>query len=139
VPTNRISRLKRLEIFARDRWLCWYCGIGLAHPDEVNWSEVRNHKNAAVIDHIIPIIRNGDDSDSNLRSACWECNQAKKGRTVNEYRQWLLARTSPHFRAHQHICAVINECETPFDSELGKVRDWLLSQIQTVIFYGEKK
>jgi 5-methylcytosine-specific restriction endonuclease McrA len=53
---------KRPAILARDRGICWICGL----------------PGATTIDHIVPRARGGDDSDENLRAAHGRCNSARR-------------------------------------------------------------
>ena len=48
---------------ARDGWTCQYCGSDVVAD--------------MTVDHIIPISRNGTDSDENLICACKSCNYSK--------------------------------------------------------------
>lgn len=62
-----VPKAKRLAIFTRDGWKCVYCDV-----------DVRLlAKNHATLDHLIP---NRDDSQKNLVTACFGCNQAKSNR-----------------------------------------------------------
>lgn len=58
----------RIDIFARDGWVCQLCGFdidpGLKVPD----------KFAATIDHIVHISRGGADAPGNVRAAHFICN-----------------------------------------------------------------
>jgi hypothetical protein len=48
---------------------CFYCG-----------------EPACVLDHRIPKRLGGDDQASNRTPACWECNSAKSGNTLEDFR-----------------------------------------------------
>lgn len=58
----------RKNIFRRDRMKCQYCGKGTN----------------LTIDHIIPKSRGGEDTWTNLVTACTICNQKKGNRTPTE-------------------------------------------------------
>ncbi|MCC7366697.1 MAG: HNH endonuclease [Dehalococcoidia bacterium] len=77
-PRPRI-RLTRKEIFARDGWLCVYCG--------------RATKDLT-LDHVLPRHRGGAHTWENLVSACKPCNHRKAGRTPQEARMDMHAQ--PH-------------------------------------------
>lgn len=62
-----VDRATRSAILSRDALTCGYCG-----------------KRGDTIDHIFPRSRGGDDSWSNLITACFECNQKKADRLPEE-------------------------------------------------------
>ena len=51
----------RKRIIARDQGICAYCG----------------QENSTTVDHVLPVARGGDDSESNLVCACVSCNTSK--------------------------------------------------------------
>lgn len=63
--TARVERVLRAEIIARDNSMCYLCGRHL-----------ESHK--ITLDHLVPLIRNGEHTATNLRVACRSCN-CKKG------------------------------------------------------------
>lgn len=68
----------RRALFERDHWTCHYC------------AEVVNESNAT-LDHLVPVSGLGDNSPSNLVTACLECNSIKSGRTYEEAAAGILA------------------------------------------------
>jgi 5-methylcytosine-specific restriction endonuclease McrA len=70
---------KRLEIFKRDNWQCYYC-------------EEKVNRNNATLDHIKPLSKGGNNSKENLVTCCLECNAIKSGRTPMEPDALLLKR-----------------------------------------------
>lgn len=58
------SRKKRFQIFERDHFTCRYCG------SQAPQVPLR-------VDHILAISRGGTDNDSNLVTACQDCNSGK--------------------------------------------------------------
>jgi 5-methylcytosine-specific restriction protein A len=54
---------KRARILARDRGICWICGLPAA----------------TTIDHVIPRARGGSSDDDNLRAAHGRCNSGRRG------------------------------------------------------------
>ncbi len=70
--------LSNRALFARDGYLCLYCGQPFAARDLTR-------------DHVIPVSRGGGDSWSNLVSACRGCNQRKNNRTPAEWGVELIA------------------------------------------------
>lgn len=62
----------RQRIFERDDFTCTYCGTrgGELHCD-----------------HVVPICRDGTNTDDNLTTACVDCNMRKGARLLSEWRQ----------------------------------------------------
>jgi hypothetical protein len=67
-----ISAAKRARVYARDRFICQYCGNC---PD---LSEL-------TIDHVISKISGGRNGDDNLKTCCRTCNITKGKRPI----EWL--------------------------------------------------
>ena len=67
----------RMNIFARDKWTCQYCGKGT------------KNKSSLTIDHVMPKSRGGDSSWTNLTTACARCNTLKANKTPKECRMNL--------------------------------------------------
>lgn len=70
-----ISNRTRYEIFRRDRFTCGYCGRSA--PDV-----------ALELEHVVPRAAGGGDESSNLRAACFDCNNGKRD-TMPE--RWMVA------------------------------------------------
>jgi len=66
-----LSQKRRFEIFKRDKFTCQYCG---GKPPEKK----------ITIDHKIAKSKGGSDEDSNLVTACLECNLAKGNTPLDE-------------------------------------------------------
>lgn len=77
----RISILTRSNIYARDRYLCQYCGAKEGSTRIVNGKPC---KVVLTLDHILPESRGGKFAWGNLTSACRECNRKKGDRTPEE-------------------------------------------------------
>lgn len=73
-------RLTRREVFFRDRHQCQYCG---------------KTSHQLTLDHVMPRHRGGDNSWSNMVSACVPCNFRKAGRTPEEAGMRLLHTPAP--------------------------------------------
>jgi 5-methylcytosine-specific restriction endonuclease McrA len=89
LPRARV-RFSRLNIYARDRNQCQYCGRRPARA-ELN------------LDHVMPRSRGGKTSWENVVCSCVPCNLRKGGRTPEEARMHLLRtpvrpRWTPFFR-----------------------------------------
>ena len=70
--------LTNTALFARDRYICMYCGEHFTRPDLTR-------------DHVLPISRQGKDEWENVVSACLPCNLKKSNRTPQQANMPLLA------------------------------------------------
>lgn len=61
-----ISRTQRVRIYKRDGYCCVACGF-----------DGRRKPKTLTIDHRIPVVHGGSNSDSNLQTMCFPCNNAK--------------------------------------------------------------
>lgn len=77
IPPSVNGRLGRSLLFARDRWMCAYCGE--VFPD-----------NKLSKDHILPVSRGGPDTWMNVVAACKSCNSRKSNRLPHEAGMELL-------------------------------------------------
>jgi 5-methylcytosine-specific restriction endonuclease McrA len=76
VPYRATATLTRRAVFARDGWVCQYCG-----------SQAEN------VDHVIPRSRGGPHAWENVVAACRRCNSKKENRLPGE--AGLTLRTRP--------------------------------------------
>ena len=83
----RISILTRANIYARDHYLCQYCGAKEGSTRIVNGKPV---KVVLTLDHILPASRGGGFWWDNLCSCCVQCNRKKDDRTPEEAGMKLL-------------------------------------------------
>jgi 5-methylcytosine-specific restriction endonuclease McrA len=73
VPYRARAALTRRAVFARDAWMCQYCG-----------------RSAENVDHVIPKSRGGEHSWENVVAACRRCNSRKENRLPAEVGMALL-------------------------------------------------
>lgn len=73
----RISILTRKNIYARDHYVCQYCGKKCMGKD-------------LTLDHILPESRGGPFAWDNLVTCCRDCNRKKDDRTPEEAGMTLL-------------------------------------------------
>ena len=71
-------KFSRVNIYARDRYRCQYCGIKLAIAD-------------LTYDHVVPRARGGRTVWENIVTACVPCNARKSDRTPEQAGMRLLA------------------------------------------------
>lgn len=76
VPMRHV-RYSRVNVFARDKFTCQYCGS-------------RPHRSQLNLDHVIPRSLGGKTSWENVVCSCVECNRRKGGRTPEQARLRLL-------------------------------------------------
>lgn len=67
VPYRASAALTRRAVFARDRWVCQYCGAP-----------------AENVDHVIPKSRGGLHAWENVVAACRRCNSRKENRLPSD-------------------------------------------------------
>ncbi len=73
---RRPVRFSRVNVYARDRYRCQYCGV-------------RDSLANLTFDHVIPRSRGGKTCWTNVVTACVECNHRKSNRTPAEARMRL--------------------------------------------------
>jgi len=73
-----VPPLNNSTLFARDAWLCMYCGGRFDRRDLSR-------------DHVTPLSQGGADCWSNVVTACRRCNNYKAGRTPEQAGLELLA------------------------------------------------
>ena len=61
----------RATVFERDDYTCNYCG---------------ERGGRLECDHIVPVMRGGQDRLDNLTTACFACNRSKKDKLLQEWR-----------------------------------------------------
>lgn len=83
----RISILTRANIYARDRYLCQYCGAKEGSTKIVHGKPI---KVVLTLDHVLPESRGGPFAWDNLVSACVCCNRDKGDRTPEEWGHPLI-------------------------------------------------
>lgn len=83
----RISILTRPNIYARDRYLCQYCGAKEGSTRIINGKPT---KVVLTLDHVLPESRGGGFHWDNLVACCKFCNLKKGDRTPQEAGMELL-------------------------------------------------
>jgi hypothetical protein len=77
-PSGPVWSAIRARIFARDDYACRYCG---------------GRGGRLECDHVVPVSLGGSHEDSNLVTACFDCNRSKRAKTVAE---WLGLPEADH-------------------------------------------
>lgn len=68
-PAKRRVKFSRVNIYARDRWTCQYCGTKKKKISELTF------------DHVVPRKDGGKTTWDNIVTCCSDCNLRKGGRT----------------------------------------------------------
>jgi hypothetical protein len=123
---------RRVRIFERDGWRCWYCGGELPRGGAA-------FDKAGTLDHLLPLTRGGDNSEANLVAACRPCNSQKGAKTVEEYRGWIAETLTPQGRALVHLQQALEELDFPEELQLDRAVVWLRGVQHPVVFYGEPR
>jgi hypothetical protein len=76
-----LSKKLRFEVFKRDGFKCQYCG---GHPPG----------KILEVDHIDPVVNGGSNDETNLITACFDCNRGKGARSLSDVPRALSARAS---------------------------------------------
>ena len=99
LPRARV-RFSRLNIYARDRNTCQYCGVLLSSAD-------------LTLDHVVPRSRGGLSTWENLVACCHPCNRRKGNRLLAETDMKLFKEPRP-FTLHtsRHIMRMIGRSDT---------------------------
>jgi 5-methylcytosine-specific restriction endonuclease McrA len=80
VPKRHI-RYSRINVFARDKFTCQYCGE-------------QPHRSQLNLDHVIPRSLGGRTTWENVVCSCVDCNRRKGGRTPQQARLRLIRAPS---------------------------------------------
>lgn len=87
-----IPKSVRFEVFKRDDFTCRYCG---RKPPVV----------ILEIDHVIPVAGGGTADETNLVTACFDCNRGKSDRPLNIAPEPLSDRAAMILEAEAQIAA----------------------------------
>ena len=79
IPRRHV-RYSRINVFARDKYTCQYCGLS-PHRSQLN------------LDHVVPRSLGGKTTWENVVCSCVDCNRRKGGRTPEQAR--LRLRRAP--------------------------------------------
>lgn len=105
-----IRRDKRLAIYLRDQYRCVYCNRNLATVT----AKLRT------LDHIVPVTRGGDNSETNLVTACKRCNDSKGNKTAWEFIHRNTQPGKPNDRAIKIADHLRGLIATPINRTLAK-------------------
>jgi len=90
--TSGSEPLRRFRILQRDNFRCQYCGKTAKDDTRLE------------IDHITPLCEGGSNEDSNLVTACFDCNRSKGGRVLDyDAEQTITDRVTPRQDDSSHL------------------------------------
>jgi HNH endonuclease len=92
----------RFDVFKRDGFACKYCG---AAPPNV----------LLEIDHIIPVCEGGTNDETNLITACFDCNRGKSKNALSVIPKSLTERATEIQEREQQIAAYRETVEKRLD------------------------
>lgn len=88
-------RIRKAELFQRQRGRCAYCHIPMLFDFESNYGQIKPPLRLATVDHVIPRSAGGTDDPANLVLACGYCNSRKSSGPPPTGRAWYWKR-NPH-------------------------------------------
>ena len=131
--TNRqsIPKWKRQHIYEEFGGRCMYCGEMLTDYFEV--------------EHLIPVVRGGDNSSYNLGLSCQRCNSLKGTKTVEEFRESLIRDvvTKKNITLFKYLDRRLETYLT--EDQLSEIYerlvnlDWYISHTLELKFYFERE
>lgn len=118
------------RVYYKTHGQCWYCASDISPFG--NWE----------IEHVTPRCQGGSDDLSNLVPACRECNRAKGGRNLEEYRDLLKSQLISH-ASHVFFALANTEFEEPLSDDeipLQVLADTLAGRLRGIhiYFHGER-
>lgn len=109
--TRRSIERKKLATFARDHWICRFCGtrtvdlrvlkqlstmFSTDFPYHSNWKFGHSHliywTHSTSLEHLVPFARGGTDDPTNFVTTCYACNDSRCHFLVEEL-GWTLHGT----------------------------------------------
>lgn len=111
-----ISKKVRFEVFKRDGFTCQYCG---AHPPDV----------ILEVDHIIPVVGGGADTEENLVTSCFSCNRGKAANPLSVTPKSLAIKASEVQEAEDQLAgyrSVMQARADRIEDDAWRVADTLI-------------
>lgn len=116
-----LSKRVRFEVFKRDLFTCQYCG---ATPPGV----------VLEVDHIDPVAEGGGDEETNLVTACFDCNRGKAAVALTVVPESLADRAARIAEAEEQLAgyrAIMREYEERKDADVWEVIEILFNETST--------
>lgn len=77
--TGIIETIRPEQIYIRDKYKCWICGCKVV---STYGKDSCINKDAATLDHVIPLAKGGTHTKDNLKTACRQCNSIKSDNII---------------------------------------------------------
>ncbi len=116
-----LTKRLRFEVFKRDLFTCQYCG---ATPPDV----------VLECDHIEPVAEGGSDEETNLITACFDCNRGKSDVSLSVVPEGLAARAARVAEAEEQLAAyreIMRDREDRIEEDVWCVFDALEGKRET--------
>lgn len=81
------AQLNQRNLFVRDNYRCAYCG---RHVMELNYDEKKGALEYLTRDHVVPLSRQGEDTWTNVVTACSTCNHTKDDNTPEQILEHVM-------------------------------------------------
>lgn len=78
-----IPRVVRFQIYERDGWACYLCGVPVMHANRGKCRRAGFPQ--ATLDHKVPKSRGGKNTYENLATCCYGCNKDKAAHPLIPY------------------------------------------------------
>jgi len=120
-PRRNLSKRTRFAVFKRDLFTCQYCGA--TPPGAV-----------LEVDHIEPLALGGTDDESNLVTACFDCNRGKAAIALTVVPESLAERAARVAEAEAQLAGyreIIRAREERMEGDAWEVVGALFSETET--------
>lgn len=77
--TNIVETIRPEQIYIRDKYKCWICGCKVI---STYGKDNCYNKDAATLDHVIPLAKGGTHTKENIKTACRQCNAIKSDKII---------------------------------------------------------
>lgn len=130
---TKISASLRWSIYARDGFMCRYCGARAGQPGV-----------ELVLDHVVSVVDGGDGSESNLVTSCQRCNGGKGARSLQdvpsaEHRSEQLAKSRDDLIRQRDAIAAVLQAERDLDQQAVNLKCQAYGVQQIRMKTGERK
>ena len=102
---------RRQAVWRKTSGGCFYCGLqlvgdGLGYLSRYGGTWLPVSSSWMEIEHKEPRCKGGSNRQANLEPACGSCNARKGGKTVHEYRRWLMKKNGGELVLfHGEVCS----------------------------------